>query len=88
MLLSKNITKRRVLEITFEDFHKFIKILKGGNNWIGKAKSSEMEIEKNSTGAAAAPLESATEEELYTKMKELEKELEFLDIQEEFIKDD
>jgi len=48
-----------------------------------------MEIEKNSTGAAAAPpLDSASEEELYTKMKELEKELEFLDIQEEFIKDD
>jgi len=45
-----------------------------------------MEVEKNI--AIAAPESSATEEELYTKMKELEKELEFLDIQEEFIKDD
>jgi len=45
-----------------------------------------MEVEKNITGAA--PESAAAEEELYTKMKELEKELEFLDIQEEFIKDD
>ncbi|EAR87503.2 26S protease regulatory subunit 6B (macronuclear) [Tetrahymena thermophila SB210] len=47
-----------------------------------------MEIEK--TGQAAAPtnLNDLSEQDLYQKMKELEKELEFLDIQEEFIKDD
>ena len=45
-----------------------------------------MEIEK--TAAPVQSSELAAEEELYTKMKELEKELEFLDIQEEFIKDD